>query len=236
MRSQLFDASHAEVATGDRWALQSSRMLRVALGGDVLAAKGSMVAYQGQVRFDHESAGSLGRLLKKVVTNEDTPLMRVSGAGEVFFARAAEHVFLVQLEGDGLSVDGKNLLAFDAEVAWDIRRVAGAGMAAGGLFNLELTGNGVVALTSDGPPVLLDCAAQPTYVDVQAAVAWSSNLQPQLVNSSNMRSLLRGGTGEAFQYAFSGPGFVLVQPSEGRPVVPSGGGGGGMGGLGGLFT
>ena len=236
MRSQLFDASHAEVATGERWSLQSSRMLRVALGGDVLAAKGSMVAYQGQVRFDHESAGSLGRLLKKVVTNEDTPLMRVSGAGEVFFARAAEHVFLIQLEGDGLSVDGKNLLAFDADVSWDIRRVAGAGMAAGGLFNLELRGTGVVALTSDGPPVLLDCAAQPTYVDVQAAVAWSSNLQPQVVNSTNMRSLLRGGTGEAFQYAFSGPGFVLVQPSEGRPVVPSSGGGGGMGGLGGLFT
>ncbi|MFC7360910.1 hypothetical protein [Nocardioides astragali] len=32
-------------------------------------------------------------------------------------------------------------------------------------------------------------------------------------------SVLRGGTGEAFQYAFQGPGFVVVQPSEG-PVVP----------------
>ncbi len=35
----------------------------------------------------------------------------------------------------------------------------------------------------------------------------------------NVKSLLRGGTGEAFQYAFQGPGFVVVQPSEG-PVVP----------------
>ena len=35
----------------------------------------------------------------------------------------------------------------------------------------------------------------------------------------NMKSMLRGGTGEAFQYAFQGPGFVVVQPSEG-PVVP----------------
>ncbi|SDQ72711.1 AIM24 family protein [Quadrisphaera sp. DSM 44207] len=229
MRSQLFDVSHAEVSTGDRWALQNPQMLRVGLGDDVLAAKGSMVAYQGQVRFDHESAGSLGRLLKKVVTSEDTPLMRASGRGEVFFARTAEHVFLVQLEGDGLSVDGKNLLAFDASVSWDIRRLQGAGMASGGLFNLELTGHGVVAVTSDGPPVLLDCSAQPTYVDVQAAVAWSSNLQPQVVSSVNMRSMLRGGTGEAVQYAFSGPGFVVVQPSEGQPVVL--GGGGNQGGL-----
>jgi uncharacterized protein (AIM24 family) len=45
-------------------------------------------------------------------------------------------------------------------------------------------------------------------------VAWSANLVPQVVSSMNMRSLIRGGTGEAFQYAFSGPGFVVVQPSE----------------------
>jgi uncharacterized protein (AIM24 family) len=31
--------------------------------------------------------------------------------------------------------------------------------------------------------------------------------------------LLRGGTGEAFQYAFHGPGFVVVQPSEGYPIA-----------------
>jgi uncharacterized protein (AIM24 family) len=143
----------------------------------------------------------------------------------VFFARAAEYVFLVQLEGDGVSVDGQNLLAFDAAVDWDIRRVQGAGMMAGGLFNVLLQGHGVVAVTSDGPPMLLDCSQQPTYVDVQAAVAWSANLVPQVVSSMNMRSMLRGGSGEAFQYAFHGPGFVIVQPSEGRPVAPQGGGG-----------
>jgi uncharacterized protein (AIM24 family) len=45
----------------------------------------------------------------------------------------------------------------------------------------------------------------------------------------NMKSLLRGGTGEAFQYAFHGQGFVVVQPSEWAPVQQqSGGGGGGL--------
>jgi uncharacterized protein (AIM24 family) len=235
VRSQLFDSAHAEVSTDQRWALQSRYMLRSALGPDLLAAKGAMVAYQGQVRFHHDSAGSLGRLVKKVVTAEDTPLMRVQGSGEVFLARQAEHVFLVQLEGDGLSVDGKNLLAFDATVDWDIRRVQGAGMMSGGLFNVELQGMGVVALTSDGPPMLLDCSQQPTFVDVQAAVAWSANLAPQVVSSMNMRSMLRGGSGEAFQYAFHGPGFVAVQPSEGRPVPAEGGKSSG-GVLGDLFS
>jgi uncharacterized protein (AIM24 family) len=238
MLSHLFDQAHAEKQAQGPWTLQSHKMLKVTLGPDVLAAKGSMVAYQGQVQFHHESAGSLQRLMKKVLTAEDTPLMRVTGQGEVFFARNAEHVFTVQLEGDGISVDGQNLLAFDAALQWDIKRVNGAGMMSGGLFNLEVGGHGMVALTSDGPPMLLDCSEQPTYVDIQAAVAWSSHLQPQVVNSMNMRSMLRGGTGEAFQYAFHGPGFVVVQPSEGPP---SGGGGqsqrtGGSGILGDLFT
>ena len=88
MQSELFEQSNLEVE-GQRFALQNSQLLRVALGPDVLAVKGAMVAFQGQVRFDHERAGSVGKLLKKMVTSEDMPLMRVSGQGEVFFAHEA---------------------------------------------------------------------------------------------------------------------------------------------------
>jgi uncharacterized protein (AIM24 family) len=234
MQSELFAQSNLEVQAQQRFALQGSQMLRVALGGDVLAVKGSMVAYQGQVRFDHEKAGGMGKLLKKVLTAEDVPLMRVSGQGEVFFASEAGYVYLVELGGDGISVNGRNLLAFDAALSWDINRVKGAGMMAGGLFNTTVQGTGTVALCTVGTPVVLDCSQQPTYVDVQAAVAWSSNLVPNVVSSMNMKSLLRGGTGEAFQYSFHGPGFVVVQPSEWAPVTQgqsSGGGGGIVGSL-----
>lgn len=217
MRSHLFDAANAEVATGERWVKQNSKMARVALGDDVLAVKGSMVAYQGQVTFTHQGSGSVGKFIRRALTNEDTPLMRVSGAGEVFFARQAQEVFLIHLENDGLSINGTNLLAFDATLQWDVHRVQGAGMFSGGMFNTVISGAGTVALTSDGTPVLLDCSQQPTYVDIQAAVAWSANLTPQVVSSMNVRSLLRGGSGEAFQFAFHGPGFVVVQPSEGVP-------------------
>ena len=129
MQSDLFDRSNLEVE-GQRFSLQNSQLLRVALGADVLAVKGAMVAFQGQVRFDHEKAGGVGKLLKKMVTSEDMPLMRVSGQGEVFFASEAGYVYLVELGGDGISVNGRNLLAFDAALQWDINRVKGAGMMA----------------------------------------------------------------------------------------------------------
>jgi uncharacterized protein (AIM24 family) len=232
MQSELFAQANLEV-DGQRFSRQNPQLLRVELGPDVLATKGAMVAFQGSITFQHEGAGSVGKLLKKVLSSEDVPLMRVSGQGEVFFANEAGFVYLVELAGDGLSVNGQNLLAFDAAMAWDIKRVQGAGMMSGGLFNTEIRGTGTVALCTVGQPVVLDCTQQPTYVDVQAAVAWSAGLTPQVVSSMNMRSMLRGGSGEAFQYAFHGPGFVVVQPSEW--VAAQQQASGGSGGLGDLF-
>ena len=60
---------------------------------------------------------------------------------------------------------------------------------------------------------------QPTFVDPQAAICRSANLQPQIKSSFKMGSLIGRGSGESFQLAFHGPGFVVVQPSEGQPVV-----------------
>ncbi len=236
MESELFDQSNLEAQGERRFGLQNSQMLRVALGDDVLAVKGAMVAFQGQVQFHHEKAGSMGKLLKKVLTSEDMPLMRVSGQGEVFFANEGGYVYLVELAGDSISVNGRNLLTFDSALQWDINRVKGAGMMAGGLFNTTISGTGTVALCTVGKPVVLDCSQQPTFVDVQAAVAWSGNLVPRVVSSMNFKSLLRGGSGEAFQYAFEGPGFVVVQPYEFVPPTKSSGGSGSSGGIGGLFS
>jgi uncharacterized protein (AIM24 family) len=236
MQSELFDQSNLEIANKDRFGLQNSQMLRVSFGPDVLAVKGAMVAYQGQIQFHHEKAGGLGKLIKKLATAEDMPLMRVTGQGEVFFANEAGHVYLMNLTGDGISVNGRNLLAFDASLNWDINRVKGAGIMAGGLFNTTVTGTGTLALCTVGKPVVLDCSQQPTYVDVQAAVAWSANLVPQVVNSMNMSSMLRGGSGEAFQYAFHGQGFVVVQAAEWQAPTDAGGGGGPSGVLGSLLS
>ena len=152
MRSELFVQTHQESQTTERFSVHQRKMLRVVLGDPVLAAKGSMVAYQGQVTFEHKSAGSIGKMMRRLVTSEDTPL--------------------------------------------------------------------------------LDCSQAPTYVDVNSAVCWSAELVPKVVSSMNMRSMMRGGTGEAFQYVFHGPGFLVVQPSEGPGVPPHNhGSGGGLGSI-----
>lgn len=214
MRSDLFDQANLRVQSAERFTLQNDQMLRVGLGPDVLATKGAMVAYTGQVQFHHEKSGSMARLAKKIVSSEDVSLMRLSGQGEVYFASDAGYVFLVELENEGISMNARNLLAFDADLRWDINRTKGAGMMTGGFFNTTVGGSGTVAVTSVGKPVVFDCSQQPVFVDPNSAVMWSAGLVPAAHSSMNMSSVLRGGSGEAVQYVFHGLGFVVVQAYE----------------------
>jgi uncharacterized protein (AIM24 family) len=45
-------------------------------------------------------------------------------------------------------------------------------------------------------------------------VGWSAHLQTSLNRSQSFGSMVRGGSGEAFQLRLDGEGFVIVQPSE----------------------
>jgi uncharacterized protein (AIM24 family) len=220
------------------FSLQNSKMLKVELAEATIQAKlGSMVAYQGDVSFEHAGSGGLGRMLKKAMTGEGTQLMKVTGTGEVFLADQAQDIHLIYLENDFITVNGQNLLAFDAGIDWDIKRVEGAsGMMGGGLFNLSLQGTGWVAILSDGPPVLLNVASAPTFADAQAAITWSSGVSTGIKTDFKMKNLVGRGSGESVQMSFTGQGWVLVQPSEGRMLGLGQSASSGSGGLGNLLN
>ena len=214
----LSDSRYAEVGSNQRVSLQNAKLLKVVLGDDLLARQGSMVAFQGAIDFDHEGSGA-AKFLKKMATGEGLPLMRCTGQGELFLADAAHQIHIIHLEGAGLTINGRNVLAFEPSLSWDIERVKGVGIAAGGLFNTKLEGHGWVAITTDGDPVVLK-TDQPTFADSDAAVAWSSSLTTTLNRTVKAKALVGRGSGEVAQLAFGGQGIVIVQPSEGGTVPP----------------
>jgi uncharacterized protein (AIM24 family) len=222
-----------ETQSQEAFALQNSKLLKVSLNQITIQAKlGSMVAYQGEVSFEHAGSGGMSRFVKKAVTGEGQSLMKMSGTGEVFLADQAMEIHLLKLENDAITVNGSNLLAFDAGIEWDIQRVQGvSGMLGGGLFNTSLTGTGWVAVLSDGNPVLLNTGDAPTFADPAAAITWSSSVQTNIKTDIKLKNFIGRGSGESVQMAFQGTGWVLVQPSEGRVNTAAGGGGGGAGGL-----
>jgi uncharacterized protein (AIM24 family) len=217
MKSDLFGAN-VEIEAGDGMSLQNARLLKVRLDGEVLARQGAMVAYQGEIEFAFEGAGGMKRLLKKALTGEGVPLMRCRGKGDLFLAHHSYELHMVDLDGDALTVNGANVLAFEPGLTWDIRKVEGATVLSGDVFNMVFTGTGRIVLSACGTPVVLDATQAPTYADIQSAIAWSSSLKTRLVRTAGAGALIGRGSGEAFQLAFEGQGFVVVQASEG-PVV-----------------
>ena len=243
MRSELFAAENMEKESSQPGLrLQNSKMLKVELNGEIMARRGAMVGYQGQVQFQGLGAGGVGKWLKSKMTGEGVPIMKMSGEGDVFLANEAQDVHLIDLEGnDALTINGANVLAFEPTLQFDIRMVQGMGMLSSqGLFNCVFTGTGRIAVTTHGTPVVVN-VDRPTYADPQAAVCWSASLQTGFHRAEQLGlgTLIGRTSGEMFTMSFQGQGFVVIQPSELPPGSIAGHGSGqqagGGGVLGGLF-
>lgn len=233
MRGALFDQAHtAQPATQVGITLQNGHSVKAAINGELLARQGAMIAYRGNLQFEVKSQG-VGNFLKRAVTGEGLSLMTVRGQGEAWFASLANHCFTIDLDpGDAFSINGRNVLCFDSSLQYQINMIKGAGMFGGGLFNSTFTGQGRIAIISDGAPIVIPVSPQlPVLVDTDAIIGWTAQLQTQIHRSQGIKSLLKGGSGEMFQVVFQGQGFVVVQPSEGLPTAANNKGGGGLGGI-----
>ena len=124
--------------------------------------------FAANVEIEHGDRMSLQnrRLVKVPLDGEGVPLMRCRGKGELFLARNADELHLIDLEGDSLTVKGANVLAFEPGLTWEIRKVEGASVLSGDVFNMVFSGAGRVALSACGTPVVLDAAQAPTYADL----------------------------------------------------------------------
>ncbi|MET9696571.1 AIM24 family protein [Streptomyces sp. NPDC006529] len=216
MKSDLFATENlAQAPTAPGMELQNAKSVKYTVNGEMLARQGAMIAFRGNLQFERKGQG-IGGMLKRAVTGEGLALMSVRGQGEAWFAHQAGNCFIVEIEqGDALSLNGRNVLCFDPTLAYEIKMVKGAGMTGGGLFNSVFTGYGKLALVCDGNPIIIPVTAQaPVYVDTDAVVGWSAQLETGLHRSQSVGSMIRGGSGEAVQLMLRGEGFVIVRPSE----------------------
>jgi uncharacterized protein (AIM24 family) len=226
MRSDTFIAEHAvQPSTGTGMSVENPYCVRYAVDGQMMARQGAMVAHRGDLTIQTRKQG-VKKLLKRAVTGEGLGLMEVSGRGEIWLADLAKNVFILTLAtDDDLSVAGKNVLCFDPSLTYDIRRVKGEGMSGGGLFNCSFTGEGLIAVTAHGQPMVIPVTpTAPVFVDTDAVIGWSTSVETSIHKSESAKSLLKGGSGEMFQLKLQGEGSVIVQPSEG-PLTPDGNGG-----------
>ena len=152
-----------ETQSQDAFALQNSKLLKVALRPVTVQAKlGSMVAYQGDVTFEHRRLGRYrpdaqegGDRRGHAADEDHRPRARCS------WPTTAQDIHLIYLENDTITVNGREPARVRRRhrLGHPPRRGRGSVMG-GGLYNMALQGTGWVAILSDGPPVLLNVAAR----------------------------------------------------------------------------
>lgn len=203
----------------DYFELETPHLLEINLNNQAVWTKrGSMVGYVGGINFERQGmlAGGIGNLLKKAISGEGTKLMKAEGSGKLYVADSGKKVRILYLNNESVCVNGNDVLAHEQSVKSDITMLKSiAGMMAGGLFQVKLSGTGHIAITTHGEPLtLMVTPDNPVFTDPNATVAWSGNLSPDLKTNVSFKSLIGRGSGEEFQMKFSGNGWVLIQPYE----------------------
>ncbi|MCR9292281.1 MAG: AIM24 family protein [bacterium] len=211
-------ATAQDSSAQDFFTLESPRMLEVNLDSTVWIKAGAMVAYVGQMKFTREGLldKGLGTLLKRSMTGEGAKLTKVDGRGRLYLADRGKTVQILRLQGESIFVNGADLLAFESSVDWEIRMMKNlAAVVSAGLFNVRLSGHGLIAITSHFEPITL--RVEPNYpvrTDPNATIAWSGSLSPEFKTDVTLKSFFGRGSGESIQMEFAGSGFVVVQPYE----------------------
>ena len=204
---------------------ETERLLEVNLEGRVNMKKGAMVAYVGEIKFTREGAldQGMGGLLKKAVSGEGMQITYADGKGKLYLADAGKKVSIIKLAGESLYVNGNDVLAFETSLTHKISMMKKmAAMMSGGLFNVFVSGHGMLAITSHYEPRTLRVTpGNPVLTDPNATIAWSGNLQPTIKADLSMRSFIGRGSGESLQMRFEGDGFVVIQPYEEILAAPT---------------
>ncbi|MGY1670008.1 AIM24 family protein [Geodermatophilus sp. SYSU D00710] len=205
----------------------NSKVVRahVGPGTPVLARRGSMLGYSGQVAFRpvHGQGRGIGGMVGAAMSGESNPMMATEGTGQVLYGYKGLHVTVLELDGNAALVcEADRLLAHDATLqtsvqflgSGGIRQAISGAMTGQGLFTTNVHGRGAVALLSHGGAFPLQLAGQQVGVDPQAYVGHVGQLSVDLAAKVGLRDVVGRGSGEAFQLRISGHGTVYVQASE----------------------
>lgn len=206
--------------------LETPRLLEINLNGRMSTKLGSMVSYRGQVKFTREGIldQGIGGLFKKAISGEGMRLTYAEGQGKVYLADAGKKISILNLNNEGIVVNGNDVLAFEPSLDHKISMMKKiAGMMAGGLFNVSFSGSGLLAITTHYEPVTLRVTPGcPVFTDPNATVAWSAGLSPNIKTDVSLKTFFGRGSGESLQMVFEGEGFVVIQPYEEVYLSPKG--------------
>lgn len=204
-------------------------------GGDVLFTKaGAFIGGEcfGSKNYQFEKVllGPQGNPLQAVLgqigrrfTGENLPLMKVINRGDniTYYANEAQHVVVYNLrQGETISVESENILAFTSDCKYGVRFLAQGVISQKGLATSTLTGmgpNAQVAVLVDGNPIVLSNVQNGSTIeaDPDAVVCWVG-ADPGFKMDLSWKNLIGQASGESYMFEWTGnkTATVIIQPLE----------------------
>ena len=223
-------AMTAEIAYYSNRMNVRKRQVLIELNGDEYTlSSGAMQLMIGNIQSvaDVKGVGDfIGKAIKGSVTKESAVKPKYKGNGVLVLEPTYRHILLEDLSQwpGGIVLDDGLFLACESRVKQDIvmrSNLSSAVLGNEGLFNLKLSGEGIVALESYVPReelVEINLQNDVLKVDGNFAIAWSSDLQFTVEKST--KSLIGSGiSGEGFVNVYRGTGKVLLAPVNSQAMA-----------------
>ena len=194
----------------------SLAVVRLAAEQAIQAEAGAMVSMSANVELQSQMKGGLMGALKRAVGGESAFVSTFTargGPGEVTFAPGSPgDIAAIEMNNQLFYVQSSSYLAGDAGLQVDTRWGGAKSFFGGeGLFVLQVTGTGLLLLSSFGAIHRKRLAAGERYVvDTGHLVAWEGTTQYTLRKAAAgfFRSMV---SGEGVVAEFVGPGEILIQ-------------------------
>lgn len=163
--------------------------------------------------------GLLGKMAKSVVTGESVVKPIFSGSGYLMLEPTYNHLMIENVAdwGGGIVLDDGLFLACDTSLKESItkRGIVTAALSGEGMFNLTLSGDGLVVLESPVPRAELyeiTLEHDTLKIDGNMAIAWSASLSFSVENST--KSVIDSiASNEGVVNVYRGTGKVLMAPT-----------------------
>lgn len=225
--NDLKGAQSITTATGLFFAEQAGlkmKQVRIKLNnGSVKTEAGALYYYKGKIE-SKSNIGGVGGLFKKAVsgsiTNESAIKPMYTGTGELLLEPSYKHYIIMELNNEAIIVDKGLFYCCSEEIevrGVSQKNISSALLGGEGIFQVQLSGNGIVILECSVPKeelVELEISnGEELKVDGNFAIARTEGVQFSVTKSD--KSLFGSAiNGEGFLNTFRGEGKIWIAPTQ----------------------
>lgn len=197
-------------------------------GGSYTLQAGAMQWMSGNITMGSGVTGVgnfLGKVVASKVTGESAVKPVYQGEGTLMLEPTYRYILLIDVSKWGTIVlDDGLFLACDSSLQQKVvarSNLSSAVLGGEGLFNLSLTGNGIVACESSVPMeelIIVTLKDDVMKIDGNMAVAWSGSLD-FTVEKAGKSLIGSAASGEGLVNVYRGTGKILLAPTSKNSIV-----------------